>query len=109
MANKLLTLPFIAASEVEAELRRIATEATENLVISDHARMRMIERDITLGQIVKTIKAGGMICAPSWCAEKEKGWRCTFERINAGVKVTVVAKLIKQNENLCLIVTSWEN
>lgn len=108
MSDEPIQLPFISAVGAEGELRRIATEETENLLICDHAILRMVERGVTRSQIIKTVKLGDMVDKPKWCTEKEKGWRCKFRRINAGTKITAIAKLIKRDKNLCLIVTSWE-
>lgn len=98
-------LPFIKPQEVEAEIRRLARDSSIDVIILDHARMRMLEREITDRQIFNVLKNGDLIDGAKWDAEKERGWKCKFRRVTAGVEVTVVAKLIKRESATCLIVT----
>ncbi len=103
--GNVVALPFIQRDQVEKEIRRIATESTINMVKLDHAIDRMIEREITDRQILNVLRSGEQLSPAAWNTEKERGWKCKFRRITAGVNVTVVAKLVQRDETTCLIVT----
>jgi len=98
-------LPFITPGEVEAEIRKIASESSFELIILEHAKTRMIERDITRRHIDRVLKNGELMEAPRWDTEKERGYKCKFRRVTAGMEVTVIAKLVKREQNNCLVVT----
>ena len=105
MTDNLLSLPFIGANQVESEIRKIVTGSSQNVIFLDHAAMRMQEREITSKQVFNVLKNGELKDSPKWNTEKSKGWKCSFVTVTAGVKVTVVAKLTKEKEQMCLIVT----
>lgn len=97
----------IPSNQVESEVRRIAQHESFKVFTLDHAKMRMIQRDISIRQIIRVLCDGALTQAPSWDTEKEKGWRCVFAGVTAGIKVTVVVKLVKRNGHACLIVTTY--
>lgn len=68
----------------------------------------MRERDVTTRQILNVLKSGEQIGDIVWCTEGEKGWRCKLSRVTAGVKITVVAKVVKRQSTTCLVITTWE-
>ena len=103
--DKVVALPFIRRELVEVEIRRIANNSTIDLVKLDHAIDRMNEREITDRQILNVLRSGERTSEITWDTERERGWRCVFRRITAGVNATVVAKLVKRNKTTCLIVT----
>ena len=97
--------PFIKKTEVEAEIRRIAKESTIDLVFLDHARDRMEYREITDRQALNVLRLGDRDSDIIWDTKQERGWKCTFKRVTAGIEVTVATKLVKREENTCLIIT----
>lgn len=103
----IVALPFIKAEDVEAEVRRIATEATQNLILLDHALDRSVERGINIRQITNVLKNGDRTSDYKWDTQIENGWKCTFQRVTAGVKVTVAVKLVKRESVSCLVVTVY--
>ena len=105
--NQPVELPFITRLNVEAEVRRIAGESTKDLVLLDHAKDRMLEREITERQSLNVLKNGDIMDAPKWDTEKERGWRCQFRGIAAGIDVTVITKLVKRDNTMCLIITVY--
>jgi len=106
-ASKVIELPFISKDAVRGEIRRIAESETQSLSLLDHASDRMIQRDVTMRQILNVLKNGEQLGDICWCTEKERGWRCKLSRVTAGVKVTVVAKLVSRENTSCLVVTVW--
>ena len=103
--GNIVTLPFIARDKVEDEIRRIAKEATIDIVKLDHAIDRMVQREITDRQILNVLRRGERISGVTWNTDKERGWKCTFRRITAGANVTVATKLVRRDKTTCLIVT----
>ncbi|MDT8322153.1 MAG: DUF4258 domain-containing protein, partial [Xanthomonadales bacterium] len=90
-------LPMMKPDEAVEEIRRIAKEQTHRLYFSDHAEMRMIEREITRTQVRRILANGELQDQPHWETDKrtsESGWKCTFHDISAGARITAVAKLI---------------
>lgn len=98
-------LPFINKADVEGEIRRIASESTRDLVKLDHAIMRMQERGINDRQILNVLKFGERVTDIVWDTQKERGWKCVFRRVTAGIEVTVATKLVQRNCNTCLVIT----
>ncbi len=103
--DNVVALPFISRDEVEGEIRRIAKDSTSDLVKLDHAIDRMAQREITDRQILNVLRLGERVSDITWNTDKERGWKCTFRRITAGVNVTVATKLVKRDIATCLIVT----
>ena len=100
-----IKLPKFTKDGAVEEIRRIAKEDSSKVIVLDHAKIRMMEREITSRQIYNVLKNGEPKCAPEWDTEQEKGWKCRLSRVTAGTAVTVVAKLVERDENVCLIVT----
>lgn len=103
--DNILSLPFISKDKVEDEIRRIANTSTINLVKLDHAISRMDEREITDRQILNVLKLGERTADIIWDTDKERGWKCSFRRITAGINITVATKLVQRDETTCLIIT----
>jgi len=104
-----IKLPKFRASDVRAEIQRIANEDTICVEYLDHSLERMNQRDITTGQVLKVLRSGEQIGDAQWCTEKENGWRCKLKRICAGSQITVVAKLVERENSTCLVVTTWKS
>lgn len=106
--NGVVALPFIPREKVRGEIARIAREDTAHLDVLDHAAMRMTERHVSMRQVLTVLKCGDLQGDITWCTDKEKGWRCRLSRVTAGINVTVVAKLVRRDEAVCLVITTWE-
>jgi len=102
-----VTLPTFTRNTAVKEIQRLAQEETERVHVLDHAHMRMIEREITLRQVLKVLRHGDLVTGPEWSTEGEEGWKCNFRRITAGESIEVVAKLIERDGVRCLIVTAY--
>lgn len=106
--QNVIALPFISRDKVREEVKRIASEESQNLDFLDHAILRMNEREVTTRQVFNVLKNGEQIGDISWCTDNEKGWRCRLSRVTAGSKITVVAKVVQRKDVTCLVVTAWE-
>jgi hypothetical protein len=100
-------LPWITKEKALPEIRRIATEETESLIILDHARDRQQQREVTDRQILNVLKNGELTGQFEWDTQEERGWKCKLSRITAGDHVSVIAKLVQRDGNKCLIITVW--
>jgi hypothetical protein len=105
--SNLVFLPRIPRDGAESKIREIASKASHEIYILDHAKMRMLEREITQRQIFKALINGELLEGPEWDTKEDKGWKCKFSRIVAGEKVTVVAKLVDREDSSCLVITVW--
>jgi hypothetical protein len=103
----LVQLPFCKRDEVEAEIRRIARTETIAIITLDHAKDRMLQRGITSRQVLRVLAEGALDSPIEWDTSKDKGWKCRFCRTTAGLKVTVVVKLIETGGRRCLVITVW--
>lgn len=105
--DNITRLPFCAREDVEAEIRRIATEDSARVVLLPHARDRMLQRDISTRQVFNALRFGSLDSAVEWDTNQDRGWKCRFSRLAAGAPVTVVVKLIEHEGRRCLVVTVW--
>ncbi len=105
--NNISLLPWINKENALSEIRRIAAKETESLIISNHARDRQQQREITDRQILNVLKNGELAGVVEWDTKEERGWKCKLSRITAGDQVSIIAKLVKRDGNKCLIITVW--
>lgn len=104
-----IKLPKVKSDQADAEIRRIAKMETHRFIPSDHAHMRMLERNITLRQIQRVVMNGDLTNGPIWCTEVERGWKCEYRYIVAGVRISASVKLIDRSEGMFdLIITAFE-
>jgi len=63
----------------------------------------MRERKVTIRQVTDVLKAGHEVEGPF--RDIAGDWKCTYAGNSAGIGVQVVAVLIEQDEETCLVVT----
>ncbi len=101
-------LPFPAPKEsVEYTIRQIVLQDTGRFFITDHARMRMLEREITDKHLLICIKEGELVSGPTLDKQHELGWTCVFSRICAGASLRVCCKLVQRDEETLLVLTAF--
>lgn len=105
--NVIVQLPFCKREEVESEIRRIAIHDTAAVIVLGHAKDRMLQRGITSRQVLRVLVDGVLDSPVEWDTQKDRGWKCRFCRTTAGIKVTVVVKLIESGGRRCLVITVW--
>jgi len=103
--SEIIALPKVKKADVEAEIRNIAKNQSDQIEFLDHASLRMQEREFSPKQVLSVLRTGVMLGTPDWEIELERGWRCRFRRIHAGDQITVCVKLVERDEAVCLIVT----
>ncbi|WP_424945994.1 DUF4258 domain-containing protein [Candidatus Spongiihabitans sp.] len=100
MKDSLISLPAIKSpAKAVAKIQQIANEDTSLIIFLDHAAMRMQERGILEKQVLQVIRNGNPTNA-KWGTENERGWKCRFTKITAGVRLSVVAKLAQREEGM---------
>lgn len=84
-------------------LRQVA-EDSSRVVVLRHAKERMVERKISLSQVISCLKKGA-ISEPAHLAHKT-GWKATVTHRCGGDTVSVVA-VLETNENgeCCIVIT----
>jgi len=101
-------LPRIKKCDVDVEIRRLAMGMSGRFYFTDHAEMRLLERDITKRQVFNVVRSGNLLTDPVWDTEKESGWKCRYSWITAGASVTVVVKLVERSNGHCdLVITAF--
>jgi len=97
-----LDLTPVKAMQVIAEI----VKDTSNVIITDHAQEKMIERGITAVQILKCLKNGRIIEGPY--RETRGNWKMNINCFSAGEPLTVVVVLDNQgNGNLTIVITAY--
>lgn len=108
-------MPLMKPDEAVEEIRRIAQKETHRLFFSDHVEMRMIEREINRTQVCRILATGQLKDKPQWETDQrtsQAGWKCQFNGISAGSRITAVAKLIlagaDSDEPPAVVITVFE-
>lgn len=106
--SSVVQLPRLRKVDVDAEIRRLATGVSGRFFFTQHAEMRMVERNITKRQVFNVVRDGKLLEEPVWDSEIEEGWKCRYNWITAGVGITVVVKLLERSDGHCdLVITAF--
>jgi hypothetical protein len=87
-----------------ATIRTLASDSA-NVMWSDHASKRLIERGYTATQVHKCLRDGAAIEGPVFDTKVRPGWLCTLETVAAGQWIKVVCKLVETDDGYILVVT----
>ena len=97
-------------ADVVVKIRETAQKSTKDVIFSEHAEMRMQERDISTKQVLQVIRLGEQKGKVKWDSKDEPGWRCKFTWRTAGVWLEVVVKLVeRKDKHVNLIITVISN
>ena len=109
-------MPLLKPDEAVEEIRRIAQKETHRLFFSDHVEMRMIEREINRTQVGRILATGQLKGKSQWETDQrtsQAGWKCRFNGVSAGTRITAVAKLIlagtDSDEPPAVVITVFES
>lgn len=107
--------PIMKPDEAVELLRQIAEMETHRLFFSDHVEIRMIERGINRIQVCRILARGRLKGEPQWQTDQrtsQAGWKCQFNGVSAGSRITVVAKLVlsgtKSDQPPAVVITVFE-
>jgi hypothetical protein len=89
---------------VEETIRQTAV-VSERVFISKHAEERMIERQVTLPQVLHCLRIGAFIEGPTLDSYQQIGYKATMQQICAGDLVQVALKLIEQGQGHIIVIT----
>ena len=87
--------------EARASLKRLIQ--AEEISWTTHAKQRMLERNVTSRDVLRVLQAGHEVEGP--IRNEKMNWTCTFAGNSAGVGVQVVAVLVEEGNETCLVVT----
>lgn len=105
----IVSLPKSSKNQARERISSISREQTGLILVSAHANQRMIERRITMRQILQVLRDGRQIGDIEWNTEVERGWKMRLQRITAGVEVVVIAKLVEHDNECVVVLTTFEN
>lgn len=95
-------LPDTLSREGAEKYVRDVLEDSAHIVWSNHAYVRMRERDISDSQVLQVLKRGLVIANPQW--SEERNWKFTMEADTAGEIVRVVLALDVDKMGLLILV-----
>ena len=105
---KAKVIPFPTGSQWVVERVHAVAEHTDQILLTDHARERMRERDITSRQVLETLRHGKRVGLP----QREEGeWKISLKKNHAGRWIHVVAIMIvptmEDEKDELRVVTVW--
>ncbi|CUJ84213.1 hypothetical protein PH7735_00351 [Shimia thalassica] len=97
--NEAEPIPFMGPDLFIKNVRNYAN-VHHMVVITDHAKSRMLERDLTRRMILRVLERGTLASGPSWNPDKGS-WEGKVSGVAAGMRVSVVCAI----HNGAMIVT----
>lgn len=96
----------LTPGRAERLIRQTAVES-DNVILGDHARARMLEREITDIDVFRVLRIGGIVGAPEPAERGE--WKCKIvQRVRGGRELGVVA-IILRDKRLFIKTVEWED
>lgn len=93
-------------NRAEARIRQAAKDS-ENVIFGNHARERMLEREIDDVDVFRVLRRGGIIGVPEPAEQGE--WKCKMVlRMKGGRDIGVVV-IILRNGKLFVKTVEWED
>ena len=89
--------------EVEEAIRRAAA-FSERVFITQHAEKRMIERQVTLTQVLRCLRSGVFVEGPTLDSYQQIGHKATMQQVCAGSVIQVALKLVDQGQIIVITV-----
>lgn len=97
-------LPFNPSpADMARHVNRLASESSGNVILTDHAKERMQERNVTFKHIITCLQKGRVIEGPY--LDLKGCWKCTMVRAVSGLEITVVTAV--DFENKLIVVTTY--
>lgn len=93
-----------ALERVETTIRQTAA-FSERVFITKHAEKRMIERQVTLSQVLYCLRTGVLIEGPTLDSYHQAGHKATMQQVCAGDLVQVALKLVEQGQGHIIVIT----
>lgn len=87
------------------EIIRLTAADSERVFISRHAEERMIERRVTLTQVLQCLRVGVFVEGPTLDSFRQIGHKATMQHIYAGDLIQVALKLVEQGQGHIIVIT----
>ena len=101
-----MTAYRLTPGRAEKLIRQISQESV-NVIFGDHARARMLDREITDIDVFRVLRTGGIVGAPEPAERGE--WKCKMvQRARGGRDIGVVA-IILRDKKLFIKIVEWED
>lgn len=94
--------------EVLRETVRFLAEDSRNVVITNHAEERMLERDISTSMMFRVLRAG-LVKGDVEAGKKEGDWVIKLAGRILGNRDVGVVTAVVQNSQLVVITVEWED
>ena len=91
-------------SRIEKNIRQTAA-VSEQIFITRHAEQRMIERQVTMTQVLQCLRTGVFIEGPALDSYQQTGYKAVMQKLYAGQMVTVALKLIERGGGRIVVIT----
>jgi len=104
---KVVELKDYTPREIVRRIKELSAADSQNVAISPHAKERMLERGITRVQVQRCLEKGQQ----DGVVEKDEHghWRARMKLRTAGILLTVVASLVKQqNGEIVVVITTFK-
>jgi hypothetical protein len=97
----------MSRSEAEKLIRRLAADSI-NVAMTNHANERMRQRDISITEVFRTLRQGGLYSDP--VRAKRKGeWKCKVVwPADHGRDIGVVTVIVERKK-LIILTVEWED
>ena len=105
-SKNVVTVMRLTASVAEKRIRGIA-QVTENVILGNHARERMIERELFDVDVFRILRQGHVDDAPELTDRNE--WKCKITMKIRGGRTAGVVTIILHNGKLFVKTVEWEN
>ncbi len=105
--SKVIHLKTLSKVKAAEKLREIS-KYSHRVFFTDHARERMIEREITKRDIFRVLESGQIIEEPFW-VDSYSSWEMTVEGASSGhyIKVAVALSSDKKGDK-SIIITAYD-
>lgn len=87
------------------QIRRLAADSSK-VALSKHASVRMKQRGFTMIQVLRCLVGGEPVDGPTLDSVDQMGWVCRLRHVSAGVSIEVVCKLVEQDDEYILVITT---
>ncbi|MDO8907320.1 MAG: DUF4258 domain-containing protein [Pseudohongiella sp.] len=84
---------------------KAAAEQSENIIITNHAKQRMIERGITRSEVNRCLRHGQQ--QGKGFINDKSNWQVELLHTVAGRRLAVQAVLIEEERRTVIVVTTW--
>ena len=101
----MVELPLSAATAEKLVKRR--AQVSENVITGEHARKRMVERDIYIDDVFQVLKTGSVDDAPTLTDHGD--WQCKMVKKIRGARSVGVVTIILHKEKLFIKTVEWED